>query len=209
MLSGVAGAEISKYQCSTNEGHLFNFDLDKNSKILIIHEKYNTWKKFKTTKLEITFIDDKILKIHNGKTTWNYGTDYKFGNMSLNCRTSNYSPNLNTADNFTFNIKQKKEQCKVMGFKPETERFADCVLRLVELDIKQQQSNKIAQAQQLGNDSLVKQLKSQQNDRNAEFLLNLGQQLLNPQNTNSNIYLPQTQKCTVSNFGINSVVRCY
>ena len=58
---GVAGAEISKYQCSTNEGHLFNFDLDKNSKILIIHEKYNTWKKFKTTKLEITFIDDKIL----------------------------------------------------------------------------------------------------------------------------------------------------
>jgi hypothetical protein len=44
-----------------------------------------------------------------------------------------------------FNIAQKKEQCEAIGFKPETEKFADCVLRLVELDVKQQTQNQIVQ----------------------------------------------------------------
>ena len=100
-----------------------------------------------------------------------------------------------------FNIKQKKEQCEAIGFKPETEKFADCVLRLVELDVKKQQSNKIAQAQQSGNDALVKQLQRQQYDRGTDALLNLGQQLLKPKQYNSNIYMPQTQRCTIQGFG--------
>ena len=33
----------------------------------------------------------------------------------------------------TFTIKDKKEQCTAIGFEPATEKFADCVLRLVEL----------------------------------------------------------------------------
>ena len=100
-----------------------------------------------------------------------------------------------------FTIKDKREQCEAIGFKPETEKFADCVLRLVELDIKKQQSNKIAQAQQSGNDALVRQLKQQQYDRGTDALLNLGQQLLKPKQYNSNIYMPQTQRCTIQGFG--------
>ena len=40
-----------------------------------------------------------------------------------------------------------REQCEVIGFKPETEKFADCVLRLVELDVKRQNQNQIVVAQ--------------------------------------------------------------
>ena len=107
-----------------------------------------------------------------------------------------------------FTIKDKKEQCEEIGFKPQTEKFADCVLRLVELDVKQQQSNKIAQAQQSGNDALVKQLQRQQYDRGTDALLNLGQQLLNPGTTNSNIYMPQTQRCTIQGFGTFANMVC-
>ena len=114
------------------------------------------------------------------------------------------NPKMNSSTakkDITFNIKEKKEQCEAIGFKPETEKFADCVLRLVELDVKQQQSEKIAQAQNSGNDALVKQLQKQQYDRGTDALLNLGQQLLNPKKTNSNIYMPKTQRCTIQGFG--------
>jgi hypothetical protein len=115
-----------------------------------------------------------------------------------------------TADNsIEFNIKQKKEQCEAIGFKPETEKFADCVLRLVELDVKQQTQNQIASAQNSGNDALVKQLERQNNLQSSQALINLGQQLMNPKQYNSNIYMPQTRRCTVSGFGVTSVVRCY
>jgi len=128
---------------------------------------------------------------------------------------SNYNPNLQLLTNNSnqnvsveFNIKQKKEQCEAIGFKPKTEKFADCVLRLVELDVKQQQSNKIAQAQNSGNDALVRQLKQQQYDRGTDALLNLGQQLLKPKQYNSNIYMPQTQRCTIQGFGTFAKMVC-
>ena len=108
----------------------------------------------------------------------------------------------------SFTIKDKKEQCEVIGFKPETEKFADCVLRLVELDVKKQQSNKIASAQNSGNEALVKQLQRQQYDRGTDALLNLGQQLLYPRTTNSNIYMPQTQRCTLQGFGTFAKMVC-
>ena len=83
----------------------------------------------------------------------------------------------------SFTIKDKKEQCAAIGFKPETDKFADCVLRLVELDVKKQQSNKIANAQNSGNEALVKQLQRQEYDRGTDALLNLGQQLLQPKSS--------------------------
>ena len=100
-----------------------------------------------------------------------------------------------------FNIKQKKEQCTAIGFKPETEKFADCVLRLVELDVKQQTQNQIAVAQNNGNDALAKQLKRQSDLQSSQALINLGQQLMNPKRYNSNIYMPQTRRCTIQGFG--------
>jgi hypothetical protein len=99
-----------------------------------------------------------------------------------------------------FTIKDKREQC---------EAIADCVLRLVELDVKQQTQNQIVSAQNSGNDALVKQLERQNNLQSSQALINLGQQLMNPKQNNSNIYMPQTQRCTVSGFGVTSVVRCY
>lgn len=107
-----------------------------------------------------------------------------------------------------FTIKDKRDQCEAIGFKPKTEKFADCVLRLVELDVKKQQSNKIASAQNSGNEALVKQLQRQQYDRGTDALLNLGQQLLNPRTTNSNIYMPQTQRCTIQGFGTFAKMVC-
>ena len=80
----------------------------------------------------------------------------------------------------SFQIKNKKEQCAAIGFKPQTEKFADCVLRLVELDVKQQYSNQITVAQNSGNDALAKQLERQSNLQQSQFLMNLSQQLLTP-----------------------------
>ena len=109
----------------------------------------------------------------------------------------------------SFTIKDKKEQCEAIGFKPETEKFADCVLRLVELDVKQQTQNQKTVAQNNGNDALVKQLERQNNLQSSQALIDLGQQLMKPKQYNSNIYMPQTRRCTVSGFGVTSVVRCY
>ena len=104
---------------------------------------------------------------------------------------------------------KKKEQCEAIGFKPETEKFADCVLRLVELDVKQQTQNQIVSAQNSGNDALAKQLERQNNLQSSQALIDLGQQLMKPKQYNSNIYMPQTRRCTVSGVGVTSVVRCY
>jgi hypothetical protein len=100
-----------------------------------------------------------------------------------------------------FTIKDKREQCEAIGFKPETEKFADCVLRLVELDVKQQTQNQIVSAQNSGNDALAKQLERQNNLQSSQALINLGQQLMNPKRYNSNIYMPQTRRCTIQGFG--------
>ena len=124
-------------------------------------------------------------------------------------RWTNFKGNkLATTEDINFTIKDKKEQCTAIGFEPATEKFADCVLRLVELDVKKQQSNKIAHAQNSGNDALVRQLKQQQYDRGTDVLLNLGQQLLKPKQYNSNIYMPQTQRCTIQGFGTFAKIVC-
>ena len=123
------------------------------------------------------------------------------------------SPNKSQTINFT--IKDKREQCEAIGFKPQTEKFADCVLRLVELDVKKQQSNEVVSNNNASNNMISKQLEIQNKElerqrraRNSQFLLNLGQQLLNPKTTNSNIYMPQTQRCTIQGFGTFANMIC-
>ena len=96
-----------------------------------------------------------------------------------------------------FNLLQKKQQCEAIGFTPKTEKFADCVLRLVELDIKNQQSNNM----------IASQNKSESDKFMSNALLNLGQQLMQP---NSNIYNSNTRNCSVrKSFGNTSTVTCY
>ena len=106
----------------------------------------------------------------------------------------------------TFTIKDKKEQCTTIGFAPATEKFADCVLRLVELDVKSQQATQIALAQSQGNQMVADQLKKQNNSRSSDAFINLGTQLLNPQ---SNVSAPSTSTCRVIGSGAYKTVNCW
>ena len=111
-------------------------------------------------------------------------------------QTNNQTSNSPESTDINFNISEKKLQCEAIGFTPKTEKFADCVLKLVELDMKNQQSNNM----------ITSQNKSQSNQFMSNALLNLGQQLLQP---NSSINSPTTRNCTVRKFGNNSRVTCY
>ena len=105
----------------------------------------------------------------------------------------------------TFTIKDKKEQCTAIGFAPATEKFADCVLRLVELDVKTQQTNQIALAQSQGNQQIADQLKKQRSDQSSQYFLDLSQKLLNPQST---VSAPSTSTCTISG-GVYKNITCW
>ena len=80
----------------------------------------------------------------------------------------------------SFTIKDKKEDCKAIGFKPNTEKFADCVLKLVELDVKRQVNDSSMASQSQANQQIANELKKQNNLRQSQFLMNLSQQLLTP-----------------------------
>ena len=127
---------------------------------------------------------------------WHYACE---GQVQSQASTNNQSIN--------FTIKDKKEQCAAIGFKPNTEKFADCVLRLVELDVKQQTTNIISSSQNSGNQQLAKQLERQNNMQQTQFLLELGQQLLTPQAPAS---LPKTNTCTIRPLGTNmTTINCF
>jgi len=106
----------------------------------------------------------------------------------------------------TFTIKDKKEQCTAIGFAPATEKFADCVLRLVELDVKSQQTAQIALAQSQGNQQVVTQLQKQNNSQSSDAFINLGLKLLNPQST---VSAPSTSTCRVIGSGAYKTVNCW
>ena len=105
-------------------------------------------------------------------------------------------------------IYKKKRECDSIGYKRQTEKFADCVLRLVELDVEKQIKNKIVIAETNGNLELANQLRRQNNLRSSQALIQLGQQLMNPKRYNSNIYMPQTQRCIINGFGSFATMRC-
>ena len=106
----------------------------------------------------------------------------------------------------TFTIKDKKEQCTAIGFELATEKFADCVLRLVELDVKSQQATQIALAQSQGNLQVAEQLKKQNNSRSSDAFINFGLKLLSPQST---VSAPTTSTCRVIGSGAFKTVNCW
>ena len=105
----------------------------------------------------------------------------------------------------SFTIADKKEQCKAIGFKPETEKFADCVLRLVELDIKKQVNSPAVTSMSSGNQQLATELKRQNNMRQSQFLMDLSQQLLNPSSPASTM---STSSCTIRG-GTIKTINCW
>jgi hypothetical protein len=178
----------------------YEFNIEKfDTKSLIYSSMTDANLKFKL-ELENNYKDVQISPSLDGSGGW-----------YLHCKTEEQKQRAEAKESgdITFTIKDKKEQCTAIGFELATEKFADCVLRLVELDVKQQTQNQKTVAQNNGNDALVKQLERQNNLQSSQALINLGQQLMNPKQYNSNIYMPQTRRCTVSGFGATSVVRCY
>ena len=174
-------ASVNKFAFIVNRGDFKKDKVDKHyikkSKDNFVVEKLKKRKYF-------------IIEVVCSTTDIFYAPSFAFysGNKILR-NFSNYNPNSQLLVNnsqsagISFTIKDKKEQCAAIGFKPETDKFADCVLRLVELDVKKQQTNKISTAQNSGNDALAKQLKQQQYDRDTQYLLDLGQQLLQPKSS--------------------------
>ena len=105
----------------------------------------------------------------------------------------------------SFTIKDKKEQCAAIGFKPATDKFADCVLRLVELDLKKQINNPTIVAQDSGNQEIVNELKRSNNMQQSQFLMNLSNQLLNPSSPASSM---SSSSCTVRG-GTIKTINCW
>ena len=118
---------------------------------------------------------------------FNYGSDYKWTQIKpdvsskagfyLNC---NKNSDIAKSSGISFTIKDKKEDCAAIGFIPNTEKFADCVLRLVELDVKRKVNDPSMASQSQANQEIANELKRQNNLRQSQFLMNLSQQLLTP-----------------------------
>jgi len=66
-------------------------------------------------------------------------------------RTNAASNNNGTSGTieFTTSIGKHKNTCKELGFTPGTEKFGDCALKLIELEVAQQGNNKAAQQIQI------------------------------------------------------------
>lgn len=230
LFSGSAYAETLRYECTGGEYDYVNWeiDFDNNSFSEEAAAGGKTWDKMYSKIVSYdqnSLITEFKYKKKTYRNKFNYATDQTFESLTtgdsqrFNCRfnkaklenflQSRFGNNNNTSNtDISFNIKQKKEQCEAIGFKPETEKFADCVLRLVELDVKTQQNNQIASAESSGNQALVDELKKQRDFESSKYLLDLGQQLLQPKQNNSNIYLPQTQRCTIQGFGTFAKMVC-
>jgi hypothetical protein len=175
-----------RYYCAKNKNDAFkkfrqNIDVKKFGNV-----KFKSWL---IKNGENIYNDNNMVWLTNDKDT------YTFWAMKRNEKEQKEQ------DSIMFTIKDKREQCEAIGFKPETDKFADCVLRLVELDVKKQQDQKIASAKSSGNLAVANQLQQMRNDNSSRYLMDLGQQLLKPKQYNSNIYMPQTQRCTIQGFG--------
>jgi len=211
LLGGNAYAEIISvnFKCKSDVHKYFNFQIDSSSNLMNAQFNYKnngnidySWDVISLTSKKVTIKDEK------NNLWYIFLTDQiriedTFGTTLLNCsqKNVNFASQETNQQDIMFTIKDKREQCEAIGFKTETEKFADCVLRLVELDIKKQNQNQITSAQSSGNDALVKQLKKQSDLQSSQALINLGQQLMNPKKFNSNIYKPKVQRCTIQGYG--------
>ena len=238
LFGGVAGAEVVKFNCKGLNNNISSsvFILNTENQTVDISWIFNDGKTGKS-QYKILEIDSEKALIksldpkwkNNPAYHWYYATDQRtvFKNRitMYDCKSNNNKINLSSAGSvdiksknilqneknhqaIMFTIKDKREQCEAIGFKPETDKFADCVLRLVELDVKKQQDQKIASAKNSGNLAVANQLQQMRNDNSSRYLMDLGQQLLKPKQYNSNIYMPQTQRCTIQGFGSFAKMIC-
>ena len=149
---------------------------------------------------------DHFVKLSKSNEATNGLVQLKSSALKHYASTGKSTTTFNPTADINFTIDDKKDQCETIGFEPATEKFADCVLRLVELDVKSQQANQIALAQSQGNQQVVTQLQNQQNDQSSQAFIDLGLKLLSPQSTASS---PSTSSCTVIGSGAYKTVNCW
>ena len=183
------------------------------------HDKYMFWvqttgrwapiNKHYKSKIKKTYKGSYVTEIFCSKEKLAYAPKDSFvpGNKiySTNYIETEQSNVVEKVD-IEFTIKDKKEQCTAIGFEPATEKFADCVLRLVELDVKSQQTTQITLAQSQGNLQVAEQLKKQNNSRSSDAFINFGLKLLSPQST---VSAPTTTNCRVIGSGAYKTVNCW
>jgi hypothetical protein len=166
-------------------------------------------KKFKLTKIwddPIKGYDYHIKLSDNSTDKQSLITEKSIIQNNKNYLASKKIEDEKITQDLTFTIKDKKEQCTAIGFAPATEKFADCVLRLVELDVKSQQAAQIALAQSQGNLQVAEQLKKQNNSRSSDAFIDFGLKLLSPQST---VSAPSTSTCRVIGSGAYKTVNCW
>jgi hypothetical protein len=73
----------------------------------------------------------------------------KHGNQIVNKVAEKISTEVSGNLKFTTSIGKHKNTCKELGFTPGTEKFGDCALKLIELEVAQQGNNKAAQQIQI------------------------------------------------------------
>jgi len=149
---------------------------------------------------------DHFIKLSKNNETRNDLVKLKSSALKHYADTGKSTTTFNPTADINFTIKDKKEQCETIGFAPATEKFADCVLRLVELDVKNQQAKQIALAQSQGNQQVVTQLQNQRNDQSSQAFIDLGLKLLSPQSTAS---ARTTSSCRVIGSGAYKTVNCW
>jgi len=188
----------------------YSFELiDKNEKKSYGFKWGIKLNKFKLTKIwddPIKGYDYHIKLSNNSTDKQSLITEKSIIQNNKNYLASKKIEDEKITQDLTFTIKDKKEQCTAIGFAPATEKFADCVLRLVELDVKTQQTNQIALAQSQGNQQVVTQLKKQNNSRSSDAFIDLGLKLLSPQST---VSAPTTSTCRVTGSGAFKTVNCW
>jgi carbonic anhydrase len=109
------------------------------------------------------------------------------------------------------NIDEAKAVCKELGYKTGSERFADCSLRILEININAQNSQQQAQMLKSMAESAEKSAKAQKIANLIRASRNLNQMYLDlsRQNASSGTTSLGTVTCRVYGTGANKRIQCY
>ena len=184
----------------------------------------------KTVGNKETFVDDlnnTIIQIDETSITYrslnnpeivnkfNYGSDFKViqiepkpnfvGGWNLNC-----TKEISIVEQRRSNIDEAKAVCKELGYKTESERFADCSLKILEINMNAQNSQQQVQLLKSMAESAEKTAKAQKIANLIRVSQNLNQlyQDLSKQNASSGTTSLGTATCRVYGTGANKRAQC-
>ena len=143
----VGFAEIIEFKCSSKNYKYANFILDKENKIIKsnFQGQLNNEDPGSATSKILYMDDQKVEAMYStgGRYTWYYGTDQHMegadgSSEPFNC-TSEYVSSASSGSSSSSTddkIAQAKRICKDLGFKTNTEKFADCSLKMLSMQFE-------------------------------------------------------------------------